>query len=770
MKSTALSLLLLAAPFGVQEARAQGVVPRELRGGEVKKAEVVPEDENGVPLPESGPSDAEEAMPDPVAEAPPEQIMKAEVVKEAEPAAPEEEAKEVKAVPEEEEAREVKAVPKLPPSPGLPSSPARPDKDKIAVSLATDPNARPVSLRVPAPRGLIVDREGKAFAASRMGHYMGISLPLQQGLTDDQVLQSVKVPSAWCKTHLGDAWHVDAQDILKHYHNRRWVPLMCDTLISEEMMGKIKGKEPAGVVLKPTFVRYYPENSLACHLLGYPGKSGSFTSGVLMPDEPMWPQTVGAAGLEKRFDKELSGQPGVYRALYDAEGGMLSEEWVQRPRAGYTVVTTMDLQFQKIVEKAMREHSMRGAFIIMDVRTGDLIAIASNPGYDLNNFAYGVSSAYYGKLQTDKETPLFCRSLGGTYPPASTFKIVTSLAALEGEAVDPTTYFNCPAFMKFGSLRKWNANNKSMGDLNVISALKFSCNTWMFQAARAAGGDALASMASRMGYGEAPGTCLGELEKPGLMPTPEFYMRKGGSMSGGVLANVSIGQGEVLATPVHVCQMMAAVARGDAVPRPRLVKQIQDLDGRIVQYFPPTVRNTLNISKENIEAVRKGMRAVVAGDGGTGSRGENSYVPTAAKTGTGEWKPEKNQYVVWFAGFLPYGNPEYAFAAIYEGDPGEDTISGGKKVAPIVAEVFNSIYRIKRSRGDALKAGKADDGEEEESEDSKPVASRKRKKGTESGKPTRQVTASATAPAAEEKKVGGLRGFFRRLRGKEVPR
>lgn len=238
-------------------------------------------------------------------------------------------------------------------------------------------------------------------------------------------------------------------------------------------------------------------------------------------------------------------------------------------------------------------------------------------------------------------------------------------------------------------------------------------------------------------------------------------------MSGGVLANVAIGQGEVSATPLQVCQMMAAVARGDAVPRPRLVRQIQDVDGHIVQNFPPTVRSALTIDKNALAAVRKGMRAVVADSDGTGTRASNNYVAMAGKTGTGEWHDSPKDYVAWFAGFIPANNPEYAFAALYEGDPG-DQISGGKYVAPLVGDVFNKIYKMKRD-GDEMPAAKAkgdkdDDADDGDDSPRKALAAKNRRKTSES---TGTAAASPPpAPAPEVQKPGGIRGWWQRVRNK----
>jgi penicillin-binding protein 2 len=731
----ALFFAALGAPVALRAQEAEALAP--------PKAEVVEEPGEEM-APEVRPAESAEQP----AEAP-----KARVV-------PEEGTPEAEMPPEEEkpeEAKEVRAVPADPKNTAPPViREMKPDKPRISMTTKTDPNAKPLSLRVPAPRGLIVDRNGKPLAQNRMAHYIGVQLPLREGMKEVEVLDFARGPLAFCQGQLPGGWEVSDADIIMHYKKRRWVPLMSAALVPEDKAQKLKDNVPPGVVLRPIFLRTYPEGKMAGHLMGQMGKSGGFAPPKqdLEGDETMWPATVGRAGLEKRFDTELTGKPGHYTALYDAKGEKLTDEWVERPTAGHTVVTTLDMDMQKICERNLRERGVRGAFVVMDVKTGDIVAMASTPSIDPNEWSYGISEKRQAEILNDKDNPMYCKAIQGLYPPASTFKIVTALAALETDEVGPNSYFSCPPGMRFDGRWIKNHTSRHEGDMDVERAIARSCNTWFFQAAKACGGGALSTMASRFGYGERTGICLTDMEKAGFMPTPETYAKKKGSMTSGILAITSIGQGEVLATPLQVCQMMAGVARGDAVPRPRLVKMIQDVDGRVVQHFPPSVRNQLTLEKENLEAVRRGMREVVSGGGGTGSRAENHYVPIAGKTGTGEWSNDKSHYVAWFAGFIPYKNPEFAYACLYEGEEGESQISGGRKVAPIVGDVFNEIYKAKQKRGDLDKEDKADDDES--------LASSRRERNS-TGEDENTVTAPAATPAAApEPQRRGLRWIFRR--------
>lgn len=672
----------------------------------------------------------------------------------------------VRPVPADEpEPRTVRAVPGTAPIEVKPAPPdageRKPEKAKVAISLNTDPNARPLSLRVPAPRGQIVDRHGEALAQNRVAHYLGVQLPLQDDLSDDAIYTAAREPVAWVRRTLPDGWDIKDEKILEHYHKRRWVPMLSQTMVPDDVVEKVRDHLPPGVVLRPFYLRTYPKEAMASHIMGYMGKSGSMASGDILTDEYLWPPTVGKYGLEQRFDPELTGKPGTYSVLYNAAGEKLSEEWVERPTAGHTVVTSLDARFQKIVEREMRENRVRGAFVIMDVKTGDVIAMCSNPGFNPNDWAYGIDDKTYNELRDDKQRPLFPRALSGLYPPASTFKVVTALSALDSGKITVNTEFNSPAYMRFGNTLMWNHSRRAEGSMDVVKAFKRSSNPWFWQAAMASGGARLAAMGTRLGFGDKTGICLPFMEAAGIMPSPEYYEKKKGVMINGILANTAIGQGDVLATPLQVCQMMAAVARGDAVPRPRLVRQIQDVDGRIVHNFPPTVRGSLTLDEEDLKAVRRGMRAVVA-PGGTGTAASNNYVAMAGKTGTGEWHDSPKDYVAWFAGFVPATNPEYAYAALYEGDPG-DQISGGKIVAPIVGDVFNKIYKLKKDGKEmpTQKTGEKDDTP-------KALASSRRKRSTQSGTAPAAAPVATPAPPPEAPKAG-LRGWWQRVRGGNKP-
>lgn len=724
--------------------------------GPALKPKILPEDDEPITPPElNGPTKS----PDPAAVMPEAEKPKlVEKEKEKEKPKPPE-------PPKDEAPRKVKAVKKeevkeeaLPPK--------EPAKLGIAISDKNDKNARTLFLSIPAPRGQIVDRNGVPLAQNKMAHFLGVQFPLIGDMPDVEVLKFARNLIPYIQKHTPDGWEIEDKTILEHYKNRRWLPLLASRPIPAEAQENAGKLVPQGIVVTPCYFRTYPNGVAACHILGQMGKTGGMTTNPIQNGDTIFPATEGRDGLERKFNAALTGTPGKINVVFNAKGEKVSEEIVDRPKPGNTVVTSIDLEMQKTAERVLRDHSRRGALVIMDVSTGDLLVFASNPEFDPNVFAYGVREADYKKLITDPDKPLLCRAKSEIYPPASTFKVVTALAALEAGHVDAGTYYECTSSMLIGDryFKNWNRNGE--GSMNVIDAIKRSCNTWFYAAAMATGSTPVTSMATRLGLGEGTGLCLPE--SIGVVPTPEWCKaNKRAKIGGGDLANVAIGQGDVRVTPLQDCAMMAGIARGHSVPRARLVQQIQNLDGVITEFFPPEKKTELELRPESLRLVRAGMRAVVEESDGTGKAARNDYVKVAGKTGTGQWYVANGEwvYMTWFSGFIPANNPQYAFAAIYEGSKGEDQISGGKKVAPIIGEVFNEIYRRKKDRGDAMaglvstdktdqvrKAKIADDDSDEDVPRAK-------------AKPAPAAQPQPAAEAAPPKQEGGLRWLWKKMRG-----
>lgn len=634
----------------------------------------------------------------------------------------------------------------------------------LDASWKTQREARSLTLQVPAPRGQIVDRNGVPYAQNRAANYLALVMPYMEGASDAKILAFANQAVDSANRILGKTWSIPNDRILSHYKQRRWLPLVFSSSngineeITPEMEQKLKPILGPSLVLQSAYLRHYPQNERASHVIGYTGKSRPLPLGPIADGDPIFEEMEGRADIEKTFDSDLKGQPGIVNVLFAPDGKRLAEDVRRYPVPGRNVVLSIDSSFQMFAEQALQDHARNGgAMVIMDVQTGDILAMASYPFFDLNMFIPGISADKYEALLRDPKLPLIARAFRGEYPPASTFKAATALGILDSGKVDGKTQFPCSPAMDIGNRVFHNWSENDFGSINVVNALKFSCNTWFYAAAIEAGADPVTGMCSRLGFGERTGIPIVEAE--GFLPTNSIMIqRRGTKILQGDLANIAIGQGMVLATPLQVAQAMAGIANGTYLPQPRLVKQIQDYQDNIVSAFEPKPRKTINLNPLHRETIVKGMVAVVSGDGGTGHAADIKHAQIAGKTGTAQWRIAKDQNLAWFAGFLPAQKPMFSFAVVYEGRPGED-VSGGRKAAPIVSEVFTKIFE-KTPKDDPMLLAMQNVPKNTpigpEDEDDIPM-----------GKPVEEISPAQpkVQPAEQPKRTIG--GFFRKLFGSD---
>ena len=557
--------------------------------------------------------------------------------------------------------------------------------------------ARTMSLTIPAPRGLITDREGRVYACSEVAYQPAIDYRLVQADDDAQIVAiGRKVMAEFEAAGLKIGERTD-QQLISHYKDRRWLPLPVGLPLWESDLPEKKreqiGKIPNGRLMVQ-YLRRYPAKESACHILGYTGSQAKLPTGPINHNDPIFERREGRSGLELQFNKQLTGRPGIWRLMFDEQGNKILDELQVKPSPGHTVVTTLNMEWQRAAEEVLKKHTLgRGAFVLVDVHTGEVLVLASVPNYDPNGFIPSISQKDYDALRSDKNTPLVSRAFAGVYPPASTFKTITIAAALRYRVITEKTYINCPQSIQIGAHRFRNHSGFA-GTINCITAIVLSNNPFMYQVAATRepriGAARLCEVARRFGYGSVTGLPLAD--KAGNVPDEAWMFRNyGRGFMSGDAANMAIGQGPLLATPLQVAHAISGVANGQYLPKLQLVRQVLDPQGNVVYQFTPTVQSNLGDMASSLAVVRKGMRAVVAG--GTGRRAALGWVSNAGKTGTAQWgKPSDDCRLAWFAGFLPADNPRYAYAALYEGRP-HQRISGGHMAANIVVNFFNSVRR-----------------------------------------------------------------------------
>jgi penicillin-binding protein 2 len=558
-------------------------------------------------------------------------------------------------------------------------------------AIITRKDARTITLKIPAPRGMIVDREGEPWAQNQVAYQVALQYPQFESADRGFVIHWARARLNSLAPLIGNLTVFSDDELFDHYRHRRWLPLLVSGQIGDKEARDLESKLSSGLILHPVYRRYYPHGEVAAHIIGYTGSVGKLPTGPINFNEPLWEESEGRAGLEKLFDSQLSGDPGMKKLLFDESGNKLLEEQVKRPRPGGTLVTSLNLKWQLLAEKTLRNGCKRGAFVVIDVVTGEVLVMASRPSFDLNHFIPGISDAEFKALNEDPSTPLYGRAFQSAYPPASSYKPVVALAALNNGVVTEDSTLYCPAAITIGNHTFNNWSKTPEGDINVKRAIARSCNTWFYQVGIKTGPSVFLGLSRRLGFGERSGLPLIG-ETPGLVPNDEWMLKhEKRRILDGDTANLSIGQGSLLASPLQVAQAMAGIANGGALPKLHLVRQVQDTRGRVVQAPIPERKNWLGVDEKAVEIVRAGMADTVNGGGGTGRSAALSYTKLCGKTGTAQWGPKsKNQRLAWFAGFLPEDNPRYSFAVLYEGRPNEK-VSGGRMAAPMVKKFFEGI-------------------------------------------------------------------------------
>jgi penicillin-binding protein 2 len=426
-----------------------------------------------------------------------------------------------------------------------------------------------------------------------------------------------------------------------------------------------------GVDVDIESVRYYPGGELAAHVLGYTGEMNDVELAKRKADGYRLGDVTGKMGLEDTLEAQLRGEWGGTQVEVDG-AGRLQQFLGQKPsKPGKDVTITIDANLQKVAEDALGNY--RGAIVAMDPRTGEVLAMASRPAFDPNIFSAKVLPAVWTKLQ-GKDHPFVNRALR-PFPPASTFKIVTTTAALETGKFQPNTILQTYASLKIGGVTFGDWNHAGFGPLGFPGALKWSSDTFFYQVAQKLGGPTLIDWTRKYGFGKKTGIELPE-EAKGLV-ADDAWKRKNYKIEWtvGDTVNMSIGQGFLGATPLQVAGMFAVPANGGFHVQPHLVKD----DGK------REWRESMNLKPSTIETIRKGLREVV--DGGTGAAMNSPTIPpSAGKSGTAEAPPGANH--VWFGSYAPVDKPEIVVVAFGEHTGG----GGGKTAAPMVLKVTQAYF------------------------------------------------------------------------------
>jgi penicillin-binding protein 2 len=553
-------------------------------------------------------------------------------------------------------------------------------------------NARRQSLRVvrvPADRGRIVDRNGLCLADNTPSFSLCVFVeefrkPGRWSFTAEAVARQLRDVGGV----IGRPVEVSAVDFTNHIRARLPLPLVAWTNVDAQVMARFAENQWRfrGMDIVATPSRTYPARSRAAHALGFVGKSD------LKPEQKkefdyLLPEMAGRSGLEKRYDAELAGTAGRRIVRVDASGFMSGISQEIDPVPGRELVLTLDARIQRMAETALEGE--RGAAIVLDPRSGEVLALASSPSFDPNVFVTGISREMWKTLNADDgELPLLNRSISAIYPPGSLFKPVVAIAGLENKLWDPDTAVMCPGYYELGSLRIrcWNALGH--GSVSLRKAIEQSCNCYFCSMGQKIGYGVIYHMAEALGLGRRTGIELaGELA--GLLPSAAWKKAQfSDAWRDGDTCNASIGQGFLGVTPLQMAALCAAIANGGRLYRPTLIRGVRSPGGAALPSPAPELVRELNWSARTREVVRGGMRDVVNAPAGTGKNARLEDVVVAAKTGTAEvGRKGAGRKHVWMMAFAPFDDPRYAVAMVVE-----EGVSGGSTVGPKIGRLLDGIF------------------------------------------------------------------------------
>lgn len=465
--------------------------------------------------------------------------------------------------------------------------------------------------------------------------------------------------------------------------------------VTWEELARVAANAPAlpGIEPQVALSRHYPLGADFTHVIGYVGPVSDYDLSRIENPDPLLnlPRfQIGKTGLEARQEEELRGKAGTMRLEVNASGREVRELGRQEGKPGADIQLTIDHMLQNYVQARLGSES--AAAVVIDCESGDLLAIGSSPAFDPNLFVNGISVNDYNGLIEDDHRPLVSKSVQGTYPPGSTFKMVTALAALEAGIVSSEDTYRCKGHLEVYSQKFGCWKRSGHGNVDLVRSLRESCDVYFYELALETGIERISEMARRLGIGERHDIPMSAVAE-GLAPTKEWKNRvKGEDWVIGDSVNASIGQGFVLASPLQLAVMTARLATGRAVT-PRLIKTIDGVEQ------PSGAGAPMGLNENHLRQIRKGMYEVVNHGSGTarGSRITSPDHQMAGKTGTSQVisRRVKCDEVPWrqrdhalFVNYAPYDNPRIAVSIVVEHGCG-----GSSTAAPIARDItLQALY------------------------------------------------------------------------------
>lgn len=529
-----------------------------------------------------------------------------------------------------------------------------------------------------AARGLIVDRNNRILATNRPKFVVSLS-------PDSARKNPLVLPQ------LADLLHQPLSGLLDKLNEAGGGPARYDAVplargVDIEILSRIEEHrmDLPGVLVTRDPVRWYNDEGLCTHVLGVTRPISREKLMMMSKAGYHGGDNIGVFGLEDYYERELRGADGGTDTMVDARGRMQRSLMEHPSTPGKTLELSLDLNLQRVAVKALQEQfgnkQRAGAIVAEDPDTGEIIALASSPTFDLNSYGEKVA-----ELTHNSHKPFLNRASGSAYPCGSPFKLVTAAAGLETSVISTGSRDYCPGYARLGN-RRFHCDEVH-GSVDFYRAIGESCNVFFFHAAQSVGVERLGYWARNFGLGERTGIDL-PADRKGLVPSPEWKMKRkrAGSWMKGDTLNMAIGQGGVQVSPLQLVNFTSALANGGTLWRPHLVSAIKDpVTGR-VQRIEPEAKGQLGLSRRHLEAIRKGMRQALLPHG-TAFGSAIPGLAVAGKTGTVQIKKGVNNAV--FVCFAPYSHPRIAVAVLIEGGG-----YGAQTAAPIARRLLVQYFRV----------------------------------------------------------------------------
>ena len=560
-----------------------------------------------------------------------------------------------------------------------------------------------VTIREKVPRGNILDRYGRILATDRQSYTIAVK---KQGVTDVDFSRSVlKVFEILRESgeEFNDAVTVDK--IINGEASDTFTVVNNASAATVSKITELKDSLP-GVEIMQTYERVYCNDSIASHIIGRTGRINEDEYNRLKKEGYGYNDIIGKQGAEKLAEAYLRGKDGVFRESSSTETVSLSQP-------GNNVVLSIDIEMQRVLETSLEktikqisekggykngEDADSGAAVVIDVHTGDILACASYPTYDISDFG-----DKYGELASDESLPLWNRAVSGTYSPGSTFKPLVAIAALGNGKITPDEKIKDEGiYTAYDDYRPrcwiWSENRTTHGELNITEAIANSCNYYFYEAGRRTGIDEISSYAEQFGLGKKTGTGLPE-EVEGMVANPQNKKKITDSINeqgwyGADTLQASIGQSVNMFTPIQLANYIATLANGGTRYKLNLIKSVHSsVDGSRIYEAKPEAAEKVEIRKCDLQAVLQGMRNV-AEEGSAKGIFAGYPVPVGGKTGTAQVGSKVSNNAL-FTAFAPFDEPEIAVCVVIEHGV------RGVNAAYVAKDLFDYYFNL---RGEAVSA------------------------------------------------------------------